>query len=141
MNDINTPYEYLPVDERSSVVKFVMSLLSFSLITVNENGLVCSVVSRFSRNLFFDFCGKSGLNYNAQLCDFDQIASILSKEGVTWISPQVLFDAIYDVKSRHGFEPIKEGHQIFCSRVTRTKKRKSRVDQVCGKNNKIVLTH
>ena len=124
-----------------------MSLLSFSLITVNENGLVCSVVSRFSRNLFFDFCGRSGLKYDAQVCDFDQISSILFKESVTWISCQVLFGAIYDVGSCHGCEPIKNGCKIMCSRVTRKKKSPSHVERDChiervsAKNNKVALSH
>ena len=115
MNGINIPSEHLPVDERSSVANFAMSLLSFSLITINEGGCVCSVVSHFHRDLFSDKCGRSGLNYDAHLCDFDQMSSILFKEGVTWISCQVLFGVIYDVGSCHGFEPVKEGCQIFCS--------------------------
>ena len=117
MNDINTPLEQLPVDERSSVARFAMSLLSFSLVVINEKGLVRSVVSRFNSNLLLDFCGRSALNYDAQLCDFDQISSVLFKEGVTWISRQVLFDTIYDVGSCHGFEPIKNGREIMGSRV------------------------
>ena len=36
---------------------------------------------------------------------------------MTWISCQVLFDAIYDVEKRHGLEPIKNGCKITCSRI------------------------
>ena len=140
MNDINTPLEQLPVDERSSVAKFAMSLLSFSLVVINKKGLVRSVVSRFNRNLFLDFCGRSGLNYDAQLCDFDQISSILFREGVTWISRQVLFDAIYDVGSRHGFEPIKNGRKIMCSRVFKTKKERASPVQRVGVKKELGCT-
>ena len=122
MNDNKPLPEQLPVDERLSVAKFAMSLLSFSLFLPNENRLVCSVVTSFNRNLFLDCCGRSGLNYDAQLCDFDQISSVLFKAGVTWTSRQVLFDAIYDVGQRHGFEPIKNGREILCSRVPLKKK-------------------
>jgi len=133
MDITNTACVQLVLDERSSVAKFAMSLLSFGLTTINEDECVWSVVNHFDTELFFVKCRKSSLNYDAEVCDFDQISAILFDEGVTWINRDIPFDAIYDVGGRHRFEPIREGCQIFYSRVTRTKKRKSSVEPVSGK--------
>ena len=111
-----------------------MSLLSFGLTTINEDECVWSVVNHFDTELFFVKCRKSSLNYDAEVCDFDQISAILFDEGVTWINRDIPFDAIYDVGSRHGFEPVKQACQSFFSRGSRTKKRKIDPErgQCCG---------